>query len=102
VDFFIRGQDLILDQNSGDDRRVRFLLGLKVYDHDGNALNWEGREETVDIKPEQFGMIRRNGISAHLNIDVPTAGAVRLVTAIYDRDSGVAGTLEIPLQSSQN
>lgn len=98
VDFFIRGQDLVLNQDPQGDRNGKFLLGLKAYDRDGNALNWEGTEETVDIKPEQFESIRKNGIPAHLDMDVPTAGVIHLVTAVFDLDSGMAGTQEIPLQ----
>ncbi len=101
VHFVIRGQDLVLNQDSqGDqgDRSGKFLLGLKAYDAYGNALNWQANEEIVDIKPEEAGLIRKNGIHAHLDMDVPTAGAIHLVTAVYDLDSGMAGTLEIPLQ----
>ena len=98
MDFVVRGQDLVLNQDSQGDRSGKFLLGLKAYDHDGNALNCEGNEETVDIKPEQLDSIRKNGIPVHLNIDVPTAGVIHLVTAVFDLDSGMAGTLEIPLQ----
>jgi VWFA-related protein len=98
VNFFIRGQDLIPDQERQGERRAKFLLGLKAYDDTGNALNWQANEETVDIEPEQLGLIRKNGIPVHLDIDVPTAGAIHLVTAVYDQDSGMAGTLEIPLQ----
>jgi hypothetical protein len=54
----------------------------------------------VDIKPEQFGLIGKNGILAHVNIDVPAAGAIHLVTAVYDLDSGMAGTQEIPLHAT--
>jgi hypothetical protein len=100
VDFVVRGQDLVLNPNAQGGRSGKFLFGLKAYDHDGNALNWEGSEENVDIKPEQFDLIRKNGIPARLNIDVPTAGAIHLVTAVYDQDSGMAGTLEIPLQAT--
>jgi hypothetical protein len=98
VNFVVRCQDLVLNQDSQGDRSGKFLLALKAYDLDGNALNWQGDEETVDIKPEQFDSIRKNGIPAHLNIDVPIVGVIHLVTAVYDQDSGMAGTLEIPLQ----
>jgi len=98
VSFVLRSQDLILNPNAQGGRSGRFLIGLKAYDHEGNALNWSGDEEVVNISPEQFDSIRKNGIPAHLNIDVPTAGEIHLVTAVYDRESGMAGTLEIPLQ----
>ena len=42
VDFFVRGQDLVLNQDPQGNRSGKFLLGLKAYDHDGNALNWQG------------------------------------------------------------
>jgi hypothetical protein len=43
-------------------------------------------------------MLQRKGIPVHLNIDLPTTGDIHLVTAVYDLNSGTAGTLEIPLQ----
>jgi hypothetical protein len=98
IDFIIRGQDLIPDQDAHGEKQAKFLLGLKAYNQDGTALNWQGSEENVDAAPEQLVSIRKNGIHAHLDIDVPTAGAIHLVTAVYDRDNGLAGTLEIPLQ----
>ena len=98
VDFVVRGQDLVLKPNPQGDWSGNFLLGLKAYDHDGNALNWEGDVESLDIQPDQYDSVQRNGIPARLNIDLPTARDIHLVTAVYDLDSGMAGTLEIPLQ----
>lgn len=98
VDFLVRGQDLALNPNPQGGRSGKFLLGLKAYDHDGNVLNWEGDVESLDIQPDQYDSVQRNGIPARLNIDLPTARDIHLVTAVYDLDSGMAGTLEIPLQ----
>jgi hypothetical protein len=100
VEFVVRSQDLVLNPNSQGARSGKFLLGLKAYDRDGNALNWAADEETVDIKPDQFDLTQKNGIPIHLNIDLPTAGEIHLVTAIYDLESGMAGTLEIPLPAN--
>lgn len=98
VSFVIRGQDLILNADPQGGRSGQLLLGLKAYDHEGKVLNWEGEEETVNINPEQFDSIRKNGITALLSIDLPTTRDIHLVTAVYDRQSGMAGTLEVPLQ----
>ena len=98
VSFVVRGQDLVLNPNPEGARIGKFLLGLKAYDRDGNALNWAANEETVEIKPEQFDLMRKNGIPAHLNIDLPTDADIHLVTAVYDLDGGMAGTLEIPMR----
>jgi len=98
VDFFVRGQDLVLKPNSQGGRSCKFMLGLRAYGHDANALNWEGDVESFDFQPDQYDAVQRNGIPAHLNIDLPTAGDIHLVTAVYDLDSGMAGTLEIPVQ----
>lgn len=100
VDFVVRAQDLLLNSNPQGARSGKFLLGLKAYDHEGNALNWAADEESVEIKPDQFELTRKNGIPVHLNIDLPSTGVVHLVTAVYDLEGGLAGTLEIPLQAS--
>jgi hypothetical protein len=98
VDFFVRGQDLVLNPNAQGARSSSFLLGLKAYDRDGNALNWAANQQSVEIQPDQFDMLQRKGIPVHLTIDLPAAPGIHLVTAVYDLNSGIAGTLEIPLQ----
>jgi VWFA-related protein len=101
VNFVIRSQDLALKSGPQGGRRGKFLLGLKAYDRDGNAQNWEGDVESLEIKPDEFDSIRKSGIPAHLNIDIPTATEIHLVTAVYDLDSGEAGTQEIRLHLAQ-
>jgi hypothetical protein len=93
----IRGQDLVLTPSPQGGKSAKFLLGMKAYDHNGNALNWEGDVELLDIKADQYVSIRRNGVPAQLNIDLPAAEEIHLVTAVYDLNSGAAGTLEVPL-----
>jgi len=41
-------------------------------------------------------VIRRSGVAAHIEIDVPKGNAY-LVTGVYDWAANKAGTLEIPL-----
>jgi VWFA-related protein len=100
VDFVIRSQDLVFTGDPQGGKSGKFLLGLKAYDRDGNALNWEGDEESVDLTPDQYDDTRQNGIPAHLSIDLPAAGEIHLVTAVYDLNSGIGGTLEIPVHSA--
>ena len=97
VNFVIRALDLVLNPNQQGGKSVQLLVGLRAFDRAGNALNWAGDEETLDIQPDQYDSIRVNGITAHLNLDLPAAGNIELVTAVYDLGSGQAGTLEIPL-----
>lgn len=100
VEFVIRAQDLDLQPDTQGGRSGKLLLGLKAYDLNGAALNWAGDEETIQVEPNQYASVREKGIPVHLDIDVPASGKVDLVTAVYDMDSGTAGTLEIPLRSS--
>ena len=99
VNFVIRSEDLLSTSRPQSDRAVKFLLGLKAYDHDGNALNWQGDVETSDIQPSQYDSIRKNGISAHIDIDLPTTGDVHLVTAVYDLKSGKAGSQAVSVRA---
>ena len=61
-------------------------------------MNWEGDEENLTLKESEYDAIRRSGITAHLEIDLPSKMEGHLVTAVYDLNSGKAGTLEIPLR----
>jgi hypothetical protein len=99
VDFVIRAQDLAHATNVEQEKSGRFLLGLKAYDGSGNALNWVADEETLQLSADQYDSVRENGIPAHLDIDLPAAGDIQLVTAVYDLESGKAGTLEISVDA---
>lgn len=99
VDFVVRSQDLALQQDAQGNWNGKLLLGLKAYDHEGNAVNWQAEEETLTLKPDQLDSLRKTGITAHLNIDVPAVGQLHLITAVYDLTSGTGGTLEITLQA---
>ena len=100
VDFTIRSQDLLLQQSPQGDWTGKLLLGLKAYDLNGNALNWSAEGETLAIPPNQLASLSTSGITAQVDIDVPTVGPFHLVTAVYDLTSGTAGTLEIQLQAA--
>jgi len=102
VDFTIRSQDLLLQQSPQGDWTGKLLLGLKAYDLNGNALNWSAEGETLAIPPDQLASLSTSGITAQVDIDVPTIGPFHLVTAVYDPASGTAGTLEIPLQTASH
>jgi len=97
VDLIVRAQDVLLQSNPQSDRSGKILLGLKAYDRDGNAVNWVGDSETLDIRPDQYSTVQDKGLPAHLEIDLPSNADVHLVPAVYDSNSGKAGTLEIPV-----
>lgn len=97
VDFTIRAGDLELKPSAQGDRSAHLLIGLKAYDKDGNAVNWEGDDETLDLKQSEYAALIKNGVSSHLMIDLPANRPVRLVTAVYDWNSGKAGSVEFPL-----
>ena len=94
VDFVVRAQDVQWQATPEGKRTGRFLVGLKAYDRAGNAVNWEAEMETVEIGADEYAALETKGIPAHLAIDLP-AGGLRLVTAVYDWNSGKAGSIEI-------
>ncbi len=100
VGFTVREQDVAWQSDEKGVRRGKILLGLKVYDRDGNAVNWLGDTETLVVSPEQYSSIQKTGLSAHLEIDLPSNMDLHVVTAVYDMNSGKAGTLEVPVSSA--
>jgi len=100
VDFVIRSHDLVLLPSADGVSTAKFLLGLKAFDRNGNALNWQADSESLIISPDQLNDPRKSGIPAHLSIDLPSTGDIELLTVVYDLDGGAAGTLEIPLQAT--
>ncbi len=99
VDLIVRAGDVALQSDPQGRRSGKILVGLKAYDRDGNALNWTGDSENLEITPDQFSTVQDKGLPAHLEIDLPSNTNVHLVTAVYDFNSGKAGTLEVPVSA---
>jgi hypothetical protein len=74
----------------------KIQASLLAYDRVGNAVNWVGVTQGMDLKPEIFAAIQKSGIPVHLEIDLPNS-EVYLETGVYDWSSGKAGTLEVPV-----
>ena len=98
LDFMIRWTDVHLEELSSGAHIGEVGVQLIAYDNDGKALNWVGNTMKMNLKPEVFAAIKKSGIPAHLEIDVPK-GAVNFATGIFDWKTGKAGTLEIPVSS---
>lgn len=98
ADFVIRVEDVTWRADSRGRRTGRILVGLKAYDHDGNPINWEGNIETLEMTAEESESRKKTGIPAHLEIDLPADLDLRVVTAVYDWNSGKAGSLEVPVR----
>jgi|GEM_PF-665643 len=92
VYFLVRAQSLQFEPDQNGGRTGKFVVGLKAYDPDGKALNWEAHEETVKIRPGQYDSVRKEGIPVHLEFDLPSIANIELVTAVYDLGSDQAGT----------
>jgi VWFA-related protein len=97
VDFIVRAQDVGLQPNPQGGRSGKILIGLKAFDRDGSRINWEGNMEKLDMNADDYEALQKTGIPAHLEIDLPSNMDFHLVTAVYDWNTGKAGTLEIPL-----
>jgi VWFA-related protein len=102
VDFMIRWTDVRLDPAPQGSHTGKLQVELLAYDHDGNALNWVGGTQAMDLKSDVYAAIQRSGVPAHFEIDVPAHSEVYLATGVYDWQTGKAGTLQIPLPSSNS
>jgi VWFA-related protein len=96
VDFFLRWTDIAFQANAQGEHKGRIEVGLKAYDRDGNAVNWEGVTQDMNLQPTIFGAMQKSGVPAHMEIDLPNEDFY-LVTGVYDWGTGNTGTLEIPL-----
>jgi VWFA-related protein len=96
IDFMIRWTDVDLQPTPQGSRTGKIQVGLLAYDRAGNAVNWVGATQGMNLKPEVYAAIQKSGIPAHMEIDLPNTD-VYLETGIYDWGTNKAGTLEIPL-----
>lgn len=99
VDLMIRWTDVKLQLTVDGKRTGKVQVELLAYDRDGHALNWQGGTLAMNLAPDVYAAIRRSGVPAHFDIDVPSDKDVFLATGVYDWESGKAGTLEIPISS---
>ncbi len=101
VDFVIPARGLQIDPVANGRRHLNIDAALLVYNRDGKTLNWIVRQFTLDMDAARYAVAQANGINFRLPIDVPPDG-VYLRSGIYDLNSSLAGTLEIPLGSVVN
>jgi len=71
---------------------------LVVYDRDGKALNWMVRALDLDMDAARYAEVKANGVNFTLEIDAP-AGAASLRGGVFDLNSNLAGTIEVPFRS---
>jgi VWFA-related protein len=96
VDFVIAARSLQLDETSNGGRRGSVETTLVIYDREGRPLNWLVRQIDLGMDAARYAQVKENGINFRLDIDAPGDG-VTLRSGIYDLQSNLAGTLEIPL-----
>jgi hypothetical protein len=97
VQFTIRAQDVAFSQDQSGRRFAKLVIGLKAYSQDGVALDWRATGESIELTPPQYESVAKSGIPVRLDLDLPAAAAAHLITAVYDSNSGRAGTVEIPI-----
>lgn len=97
LSFLLRAQDLKLATETQGERTGKLLIEAFGYGGDGAPVNWVSETETIRLNPAEYDSVLRSGIPAHLDIDLPRGTSVRMVTGLYDLNSGLAGTMEAPL-----
>ncbi len=101
VDFMIRWTDVKLDTAPDGKHTGKVQVELLAYDRDGQALNWAGGTQMMEITPELFTAIQHSGLPAHIDIDVPVDKDIYLQTGVYDWATGKAGTLQVALPARE-
>ncbi|MGB6193237.1 MAG: VWA domain-containing protein [Terracidiphilus sp.] len=99
ADFLVRWSDLALESAADGTRRGKIEAKLLAYDRDGKVVNWEGVTQGMAFSPETFAAIQKSGVPMHLEIDLPGSAAY-LETGVFDLSSGMAGTLEVPMNAN--
>ena len=94
IDFMIRWTDVKLDAASDGSHTGKLQIETIAYDRAGNAVNWAGGIQVMNLKPDVFAAIQKSGVPAHVEIDVPSDKDIYLATGVYDWETGRAGTLE--------
>jgi VWFA-related protein len=99
VDFFIRWSDLKLDARPDGAHAGRIQIELLAYDRQGMATNWIGGTLQMALKTDAYAAVKKSGVPAHMEIDLPANQETLLETGAYDWQTAKAGTLEIRIQA---
>ncbi len=98
VDLMIPASSLQFETGPDGHRHVRVEAGLMVYNRVGNPLNWNLRQVNLNLDDSRYALVEANGVNLYLQIDGPEGG-VSLRGGVYDLNSGLTGTLAIPLNA---
>jgi len=98
VDFMIAARGLQFAPAPDGLRHVSVEAALVVYNHEGKPLNWMLRQINLKLDAEQYATAQTSGVNLYLEIDAPDDG-FSLRSGIYDLNSNLTGTLEIPLRT---
>jgi len=98
VDFVIAASGLQLDPAANGMHHGAIESTLVAYDSDGRPVNWLVREVDLNLDAAHYASARENGVNLRFDLDVPKE-AVTLRSGIYDLQSSLTGTLEVPLNS---
>ncbi len=74
---------------------------MVIYDQEGKPLNWLIKQVNLDMDAARYAEVQANGVNFRLEIDAPKDG-ISLRSGVYDRESSLAGTLEVPLSQVAN
>lgn len=97
VNFMIRSTDVKLENTPDGTHRGKLQIEIHAYDRAGNSVNWLGGTWDMTVKPDGLAKLQKTGLLAHFEIDLPAHKDIYLETGVYDRETGKAGTLTIPL-----
>ncbi len=92
----VREADRKLDPDAKGIYAGKISVGLMAYDRDGNAVNWAGAIQGMNLPPEVYTSFQKSGVPSHMEIDLPNT-ELFLETGVYDWATGKAGTLEVAL-----
>ena len=98
VDFVVMASGLELDPGANGSRHGAIESALVAYDREGRPVNWLAREVDLNMDAAQYASARQNGVNFRFDIDLPKE-AVTLRSGVYDLQSSLTGTLEVPLSS---
>jgi len=101
VEFVVPARGLQIDPTANGRRHLSIDAALLVCNHEGKTLNWMVRQFNLDMDAARYAVAQANGINFRLQIDAPT-DSVFLRSGVYDLNSNLAGTLEIPLGAIVN
>jgi VWFA-related protein len=97
LDFAVDLRDLHLRPTANGGHEGTLYVAFRVYDRYGGLVRHEEHRVRLTVPKEVFEYYQKTGVQMQAQLHVPKKGHYWLRTGVYDAETNLVGTMEVPL-----